>query len=93
MTFKMCPQCFAELYQQSVCSFCGYNLEQDVDLKTVVTPPATTSSKFELTGLPLLVKDFLSIPKGTLFCSRYSPLQYKQQIEKGACYIAYDHCF
>lgn len=91
MTFKMCPQCFAELYQQSVCAFCGYNLEQDLDPKIVLTPPATSSSKFELTGLPFQAKNFFRIPKGTLFFSRYSILQYKQQIEEGACYIAYDH--
>ena len=91
MSFKMCPQCFAELYQQSVCSFCGYQMDQIKEPSVVSTSPAVSFSKFEMTGLPFQVTDFMQVPKGTLFISRYSVLQFKQTIEEGACYIAYDH--
>ena len=91
MSFKMCPQCFAELYQQTVCSFCGYQLDKEDNIDVLSSPPTLSLSKFELTGLPYQVVKFTEIPKGTLFVSRYSILQYKQSIEEGACYIAYDH--
>lgn len=87
----MCPQCFAELYQQAVCSFCGHRLDEEDHAHVLSSVPTVALSKFELTGLPFQMTDFLKIPKGTLFLSRYSMLQYKQQIESGACYIAYDH--
>ena len=74
-----------------MCAFCGYDLNRTETTLFVAAHPAAATSKFELTGLPFQVRDFLKIPKGTLFCSRYSILQYKQQIEEGACYIAYDH--
>ena len=91
MSFKMCPQCFAEVYQQTVCSFCGYRLDDEDNIDVLSSPPSLSLSKFELTGLPYQVDNYIEIPKGTLFVSRYSILQYKQSIEEGACYIAYDH--
>ena len=92
MSFQMCSQCFAELYQQKVCSFCGYDMDgEHQDRSATRTGLAVQYSKFELTGMPFQVQDWIRIPKGTLFNSRYSVLQYKQIIDKGACYIAYDH--
>ena len=91
MSFQMCSQCFAELYQQAVCSFCGHIVGSESLTSSVETGLSVRYSKFELTGMPFQVQNWLRIPKGTLFNSRYSFLQYKQTIDKGACYIAYDH--
>ena len=92
-SFQFCPTCFAELYEQSTCGFCGQ------ELSTTATEPFASdsnslikiSSDFEIAGLPLTFQQWDEIDKGTLFVGRYSLLQFKQRLDEGYCYIAYDH--
>jgi len=95
--FQLCPTCFAEVYDQEVCDFCGSTLEReqvassDKSDAQGLYDSQDFQAIFELAGLPIQVRDWRQIPKSTLFRSRYSLLQWKQQLESGHCYIAYDH--
>ncbi len=92
-SFTMCPTCFAEVYEQTECFFCGEDLTtaKDVEPKTLSNRDDSRNSPFELAGLPIEVSDWENIAKGALLGARYSLLQYKQRLEQGFCYIAYDN--
>ncbi len=92
-SFTMCPTCFAEVYEQTECFFCGQDLTTSTEAEPEIVLQNTEErgSPFELAGLPLDVSDWSRIPKGTLLGARYSLLQYKQRLETGYCYIAYDN--
>ena len=92
-SFQFCPTCFAELYDQSTCGFCGQVLSTTVKESFVSVSPIVTmeNSDFEVAGLPMTFQQWDEIGKGTLFVGRYSLLQFKQRLDEGYCYIAYDH--
>ena len=94
---QLCPTCFAEVYSQEVCDFCGASLVESLDETESTTVAGSHPSnsdklaKFELVGMPFSVGTYVDIPKGVLFDKRYSILRFKQRLEEGWCYIAYDH--
>ena len=92
-SFQFCPTCFAELYDQSTCGFCGQVLSgTDYDsMRDCVEEFSVSSTEFEIAGLPIAFANWNEIAKGTLFVGRYSLLQFKQRLDEGYCYIAYDH--
>ena len=95
-SFQFCPTCFAELYDQSTCGFCGQVLSVTEKKSFALDSPILSilpmeTSDFEVAGLPMTFKQWEEIGKGTLFVGRYSLLQFKQRLDEGYCYIAYDH--
>lgn len=99
-SLQLCPTCFAESYLVAICDFCGTVMDAQSQEQPVSTNSKSNEeqSGFELAGLPVSAEDWASFPRGTLLVERYSLLQWKQSLEGGECYIAFDnrlgsHCF